>query len=253
MQQFILQLKGLVSVLHLILLLGMVGMVLIRYQWLKLGRSFILLALIVFVLSSTQFLPHFLAKRLEKQYPALLQPDSLIGNKPVYLHVLGSGYNTDSLVPPNSQPVLVALGRLAEAMRLYRRIPNSVIVCSGNSLSQTQSQAIVIRKAALALGVDSARTIMLETPTTTAEEAAALETLVGPNAKVVVVTDALHMPRAMKMFKKVGFKPIAAPTNYRTFASNQTNWKTGWIPKLLFLELSDRILHEYVGNLKAGL
>lgn len=65
------------------------------------------------------------------------------------------------------------------------------------------------------MGVDSNRMATLNTPNTTKEEAAAMAALPGTNVKLIVVTDAMHMPRAIKFFTTEGFAPIAAPTNYR--------------------------------------
>jgi uncharacterized SAM-binding protein YcdF (DUF218 family) len=147
---------------------------------------------------------------------------------------------------------LTAQGRLAEGIRLFRQIDNSILVTSAGSLRNKETQAEVARKAAILLGVDSSRIITLNTPNTTMEEAGAIVKLVGTNASVIVVTDAIHMPRAMKFFKAAGLMPLAAPTNYRIHAAVM-GLGIKWWPSLGNIGLMDIVLHEFLGNIKAGL
>lgn len=89
-----------------------------------------------------------------------------------------------------------------------------------------ETQAEIARDAALLMGVDSNRIAMLTTPLTTSEEAAALAQLIPTSAAVVLVTDAIHMPRAKNLFEKRGFHPIAAPTNFKVTSSpRETRFK----------------------------
>jgi uncharacterized SAM-binding protein YcdF (DUF218 family) len=57
------------------------------------------------------------------------------------------------------------------------------------------------------------------------------------------------MPRAMRFFSDNGFDPIPAPTNYKITQGGRSPLFQ-WIPKLDNLELSDLVLHEYLGYLK---
>ena len=99
------------------------------------------------------------------------------------------------------------------------------------------------------LGVDSTRIITLDTPATTKEEAAALREKVGTNALVVIVTDAIHMPRAVKLFSEQGLRFVAAPTNFKVLQTAH-DLSVKWWPSGENIYLMDLLLHEYLGNLK---
>ena len=161
--------------------------------------------LIFFLLCSTGFLPRYLATELEKKYFPF--DTSMLPNKEekIYIHVLGSGTNQDKRLPANAQLCVAATGRLMEAIRIHQLLKNSIIVCSGNSLTGQETQASTTRRAAIVLGIDSNSVERLDTPSTTQEEAAALRTQYGNKIKVIVVSDATHLPRAIKIFKKEGF------------------------------------------------
>ena len=208
--------------------------------------------LFIFLMVSTAYLPQYLAGRLERKYSPLDVSMLKVVKSPIYIHVLGSGYSLDSALPATARLGLTAQGRLAEGIRLYRQINNCILVTSAGSLRNMETQAAVARNAAILLGVDSSRIAKLGTPNTTLEEAAAIAKLAGKNATVIVVTDAMHMPRAMKFFKAAGLTPIAAPTNYRIH-KEVMGIGIKWWPSIGNISLMDIVLHEYLGNLKAGL
>ncbi len=119
-------------------------------------------------------------------------------------------------------------------------------------MGNKESQARVTMRAAQAFGVDANRLGLLEKPRTTSEEAEELRKVYPPSSKVILVTDALHMPRAMKIFRDNGFDPIAAPTNFKVtkdaYASN-----IKFIPSFSNMGLMDYVLREWMGNIKASI
>lgn len=229
------------------------AIVLYRFNKKKAAKIVSILAVIFFYATSTAWLPKYLAARLEKKYQPL-DPLSFKqeGSGKIYIHLLGSGYNLDERLPATAQLGLVAQGRLVEALRLYRQINNSILVCSGGSVAGFLSQAAVAKKAALLLGADSSRVITLDTPNTTKEEAAALAAKIGINATVIIVTDGLHMPRAIQLFSNLGVKTIAAPTNFNVYQGKE-GISIKWWPNIVNLAITDKVLHEYLGALKARL
>jgi uncharacterized SAM-binding protein YcdF (DUF218 family) len=207
---------------------------------------------LLFLVFSTGWVPLALASRLEEKYPSF-KPASLQGHKgKLYIHILGSGYNVFDNAPATSELCIVAKGRLMEAMRLYRAIDSSILVCSAGGLYGIATQAEVTRQAAILLGADSSRIIKLDTPNSTMEEAVALAGTIEKKSTLIVVTDGIHMPRAIKFFTAQGFSPLAAPTNFRAL-KGKYDITFKWFPQLEYLELTDRVLHEYFGNLKASL
>ena len=164
--------------------------------------------------------------------------------------VLGSGYVLDNRLPANAQIGWCALGRLAEAIRIHRSIKNSMIICSGYSSLGLETQAQVTKKAAITLGVEADELETLNTPSTTQEEAKALGLTYAKTSQLIIVTDALHMQRAIKLFKAEGFNPIPAPTNYKVNEGPNQD-EIEWWPSVGNIGLMNYVIHEWLGDLKA--
>lgn len=214
------------------------------------------LAFLLFLLFTTPFFPNQLARSLQNQSVPLLQiPDTL---NPRYILVLGGGHINDQRLPSTGQLSLRALGRLTEAIRLLHlldehRIATSdttlhpvQIVVSGYSGSQPLPQAVVLKQAAIQLNIDSARLLLQSSPVNTQAEAEAFFARVGKRTPFILVTDAIHMPRALYLFRRLGMKPVPAPTNY--FAK-EDSWPDPlwWAPNSRHIEASEAALHEYIG------
>jgi len=98
------------------------------------------------------------------------------------------------------------------------------------------------------LGVPEAA-LMLESGSRTTRENA-INTLPMLQARginrILLVTSAQHMPRALATFRKLGIDAIAAPTDFE--ASRPTGyWLLRWMPSAAALERSSRALKEYIG------
>ena len=64
--------------------------------------------------------------------------------------------------------------------------------------------------------------------------------------RILLVTDALHMPRAKRAFVAAGFEVIVAPTR---FLGRRPIDIASFIPKAIELETSSYALHEWIGIL----
>ncbi len=64
--------------------------------------------------------------------------------------------------------------------------------------------------------------------------------------KILLVTHALHMPRAVQQFRRVGFQVTPAPT---AFISTENTSVFNYIPSASALEVSSMALHELLGKL----
>lgn len=131
-----------------------------------------------------------------------------------YVHVLGSGYTLDERLYPSQMLSLTALARLTEGIRIYRAHPNIKLVLSGPSKRGIASQAFIAKKAAIELGIKPNDVYILEEPTTTSEEVEAFVDRFGKDVRLIVCSDATHLPRAVKMFQDKGLQAMPAPTNF---------------------------------------
>ena len=250
MNSLLFDLKGQVSVPNLLFLLILLFLVFRYYKKRKLSLIFFVSAIIIFLLCSTAYFPQFLVNRLESKYTPYNPTANQIDSQKIVIHVLGSGSSLDKRLPATAQLGLVGLGRLVEGIRIHNLIKDSKIICSGSSGKGVVSQAQVTKRAAILLGVKENMLETLNEPRTTIEEAKELKRNMGKNFKLIVVTDAIHMPRAIKIFIKEGYNPIAAPTNYMVKNSEDEN-NIKWWPSFENIGLVNYVIHEYLASIKA--
>ncbi len=197
------------------------------------------IALSLLLLSSPPISNAFVSS-LENQYPPLAQPPASASA----IAVLGYGHIEQPDRAPNSVLTSGALSRLSEAVRLWHLVPEAKFVVSGGLLwgRSTYTHAEAMSRAALQLGVAEEKIVRLQDGRDTAEEAELMREL-AQQGRLVLVTSATHMPRAIGLFRSLGVRPVAAPTDY---LASPAPW---WRFSAYYLHNADRALHEYVGML----
>ena len=214
----------------------------------KSARRWSVAALVWLAVFSIGTVPNLLVRSLESRYPPLKTLPGFPPGAAVNILVLGAGHTSDSRLTPNNQLSSNALARLTEGIRLQRLIPGSRLIVSGAPGTETESHARVMKATALLLGVDEKDIRMLETTKNTAGEARQYKETFGASAPLILVTAALHMPRAMMLFEKQGLKPLAAPANNLYKKGEKTNiWS--WFPSANNLRKAELAIHEYAGML----
>jgi uncharacterized SAM-binding protein YcdF (DUF218 family) len=237
------------SLFWLILLGGLLFYILKRK---RAGLFSVFFSIVWLAMISFPFLPEILVKSLEKRYPPLLEISQFNLEDTVNILVLGGGYTDNKNLPPNDQLSLNSLVRLTEAIRLHRLLNASQLVLSGSVHDENVNEAEPFMKTALALGVDENAIRLLGTPENTQMEAFDYTKKFGTNNTLILVTDAIHMPRAMFLFEKAGQIPIPAPTNHLV----KSNWKNGisdWFPSSSNIAMMENAMHEIGGLVYARL
>jgi uncharacterized SAM-binding protein YcdF (DUF218 family) len=219
----------------------------------KLGKSKTFRVLVVtslgwLFLVTTSPVPQWLVFGLEKDFTAINLRD-IQTDKPVDILVLGGGHAIANDLPSTGQLMPTALARLTEAIRIHRQLPGSKIICSGYSVSKRTTQAQMLGLAALELGVDPADTMLLIHPENTKEEAMAYAQRFGPDRKLILVTSAYHMKRAILYLRSRGLNPVAAPANH-LMKYDTLNWRYDLYPDEKKIHMMQSALHEYAGLLK---
>ena len=189
---------------------------------------------------------------LEGRHPAILVPEQVLELAGVrWIVVLGGGHRSGEHLPPSSLPNGGSIYRIVEGLRLYQAIPESRIIFSGNGAVRSASQPSVYARLARALGVDPERIDLEESPRTTAEEAERVRARVG-DEPVVLVTTAVHMPRAVRIFEEAGLTVVPSPTGHRAQArrSSMRDWL---VPSLARVAYADAVMHELLGLLAVRL
>jgi len=148
--------------------------------------------------------------------------------------------------------------RVLYAAKLYRDGKAPKVILSGGrvdwrggKLPESADMATMMET----MGVPKAA--MLEDPTSrnTRENAVNVKQIMDSQGirRVLLVTSAVHMPRSLLIFKKLGIEAIAAPTDFNVTQSDP-NYQVpfeenllNWLPDADRLRQTTRALKEYVG------
>ncbi|MGP8231649.1 MAG: YdcF family protein [Methylovirgula sp.] len=237
---------ALVEPFNFLLILGLVGVVLSFSAWRRLGRGLRIAALLLLVILSFSPLGGLLLRPIEDRFP-LPGPDLAA---PTGIIVLGGSLDED-LSQARHEPILTELGgRLVAGVVLARRFPKARLIFTGGSSSLRPSgadEATWVRNLWLSLGVDPARMTFETKSRNTWENALFTRALIKPqpDETFLLVTSAWHMPRAMGVFRKLGYGVVAYPADYMTFGDNRD-----FVPiHLGFGELGmfQYAVHEWIG------
>jgi uncharacterized SAM-binding protein YcdF (DUF218 family) len=221
------------------------------------AKQLLVSAIIWFLIVSTGFIPRSLARGLESRYKQF----TLSGNEKTWngsnVIVLGAGFSDDPDLISNNKLSPSALVRLIEGIRIFNSITDKnvtdkaslpFLIVSGFNSGLKTSQAEVLSKTAIMLGIDSARVKMLVNPRNTRQEALEYYKVCGNTVPIIIVTDAIHMRRSLLLFKKAGLNATPAPTNY--FIKNSTlKYPWAWLPSSDNIHIMEAVTHEYTGIL----
>lgn len=161
--------------------------------------------------------------------------------------VLGSGHVSDPDLPVTSQIGGSSLFRLVEGLRLAHSFSDSRLILSGGKGYDPVANAEIVSRVARKIGFDENRIVVENRPRDTLQEAELLSELLGSKS-FILVTSALHMPRAMAIFEAQGMRPIAAPTDY-IFKNHHVVPPGDIFPSTSNIELSRRMFYEWIGSL----
>lgn len=213
-------------------------------NWAKRFKIFFIIWLSVIFLTPV---PKILIFYKERLYPPINVNSLNSLTERTNVLILGAGKTSDPALSYLSQLSETELSRLTEGIRVYKILKSATIITSGDigRYSRT-TQALVAASAAVELGVSPSDTAQLGSTKNTEDEAAAYVERFGDTAPLVLVTSAIHMPRAMYLFRKLGINPIPSPTNYLIKIEPEApkNW---WLPSVAKLSLMKVVIHEYVG------
>lgn len=163
--------------------------------------------------------------------------------------VLG-GATSPSLSRIHGQPVLNSNAqRLTTFATLARRYPDARLAFTGGGakLDNGDAEADVARAFLAGIGVDMDRVDFEDRSRSTFENAVFSKQLLKPRGREswLLVTSALHMPRAVGSFRAAGWSVVPYPTGFRSSG----NWRNSGIGFNLAGGLSslEKGSHEWVG------
>ncbi|HJW41993.1 MAG TPA: YdcF family protein [Rhizomicrobium sp.] len=172
------------------------------------GAGLFLVALFLFPLD------YIVARPLENAYPRPPLPAHVDG-----IVVLDGALNSDVFATRHVLGENGSTMRLIAGAELARRFPNAKLIYSGTSEETPQDRlrehmtAVSLLEA---LDIPPGRTIFESTSRNTGEDLANSMKLVHPKPGEIwmLVTSAVHMPRAMAVAKRLGWQMTPWPSNY---------------------------------------
>uniref|UniRef100_A0A7V6DP55 DUF218 domain-containing protein n=1 Tax=Desulfobacca acetoxidans TaxID=60893 RepID=A0A7V6DP55_9BACT len=223
----------------LLLACGFGGLLLTRNPR-KRGLGWIALGLLGFYLFTTAPLPNFLLKTLERRYQPLTNSQKFPDIR--YIVVLSGGMRFNNAVPPTSRLDASSSLRVAEGIRLFHLFSGApaLIMTGAGPWGDLGSRMAAF---AASLGIPAAKLIPENHAKDTYGNAKEVQPLVT-NEPFLLVTSAVHMPRAMLIFQKLGMKPIPAPADFRY---SPHYFYEDFFPSGNNLSDMEAVTHEYLG------
>jgi len=241
-------LKTLLLPLSSLLFLALWGVVSYPFKFNQTGRFMSLISLLgLYILAMP-----IVATRLAVLYQScrVLDINMVSEFNPQAIVVLGGGIH--SFAPEYSKEPTVnarTLLRLRYGAKLAKQLKLPVLVSGGNVFN-TQQPTEASLMAAILQNEFNIPTRWLETKSRNTAENAFFSRqilLAEKIDRIILVTHAIHMPRAVEQFRRVGFKKIQPAPTVLTQVS-ELNLRH-FLPSVQALELSTLVVHEWLGRI----
>lgn len=183
--------------------------------------------------------------RLEQLYPHVL-PDALPRAEAIVVLGGNTANNRQNWFEPYDPAT--ASSRVDTAALLYQTQRAPYIVLSGAALDGSISEAEMMARILEKKGIPDQAIILEKNSYTTYENAVYSHRTLDKYKmnRVLLVTSALHMPRAMAVFRKQGITAIAAPAPPQIVVPADPSFSF-WQPNARALSASRTIIKEYAG------
>jgi uncharacterized SAM-binding protein YcdF (DUF218 family) len=211
---------------NVLFLLALAGTALLFTRAARIGRGVVFGSLVLLAIFGFSPLSHVMRWTLENRFPPL------------------------DAVPGRVDGIIVLAGapeRTAKAIELARSHPEARLVFSGgvrtrSGRTEAEDAALIFEEA----GIPRERVMLEGRARNTAESAKFTKDLVRPQPEQnwVVVTTALHMPRAVGAFRGAGFPVLAFPVNRRIVPEWLTEGSPGIVQGLRSFDVG---MYEWMG------
>lgn len=187
------------------------------------GKWLVSLSVIGFTAIMVLPLSGYMMMVLETRFPRPVLPAQVDG-----IITLGGAINTRTTDHWGRPQLNERVERLTEAIALARRYPRATLLVSGGHWSPKDrlGEAEVARTLFGQLGQPVGRAVFENRSRTTWENAVFSKALARPRPgeKWVLVTSAFHMPRAVGVFRRLGWEVIPYPVDYYTTGTIDLDW-----------------------------
>jgi uncharacterized SAM-binding protein YcdF (DUF218 family) len=216
-----------------------------------LARLSAIAALLVLVAAGNKYVGMLLAGHLESRYI----PDAPL---PTAQAIVVLSSDAEPAIAP--QPTITVDGetanRLLFGVYLYRRKFAPMVILSGGRMPWSRDQppmAEIMAQVAELMGVPPAAIIQEGDSANTYENAARVKAILQARriSRILLVTSAMHMPRALALFRHQGIEAIAAPCDFVALGRPPArDWRAtaiDLIPDASYLGITSMAVKEYLG------
>jgi uncharacterized SAM-binding protein YcdF (DUF218 family) len=176
-------------------------------------RQLIISSLLLLVTSSSPWIAYPLIGSLESWYrPPQLTPSDRFDA----IVVLGGGIDEKGSLRPTAEPNSSSRNRTTCGVDLYQQgYAPTLVLTGGNArvFGRGPQVADEMRRWSVRLGVPESAIKIDSEARNTYENATGTKRLIGP-ASILLVSSASHLPRAVPVFTKQGFRVTPAPCDY---------------------------------------
>jgi len=191
-----------------------------RLRWV---RQLVMFSLLLLVTLSSPLVATPLIGSLESWYhPPQLTPSDRFDA----IVVLGGGIEEKGSLRPTTEPSSYSRNRTTCGVDLYQQGYAPTLVLTGGDASAFGTGpkvAVEMKRWAVRLGVPESATMIDTEARNTYENATGTKRLLGP-ASILLVSSASHLPRAVPVFTKQGFRVTPAPCDYVSQDLPRESW-----------------------------
>ncbi|HEX5506958.1 MAG TPA: YdcF family protein [Pseudolabrys sp.] len=229
---------------NVLIVIGLIGLLLLLARYRRFGTTLVAISLVLLTVLGFSPVATLLARPLENRFPAWRATSSA----PAGIVVLGGEIYPELSQDRGVTALTGSAGRLIAMVKLAREFPSARIIYSGGNASLVPggpAEADFVGPLLDDFAIPRSRVTLETSSRNTAENAAFSKALAQPKPgeRWLLVTSAMHMPRAIGCFRRVGFSVEAYPVDWRTMKSNVV------MPKTLAggLAGADDAIHEWLG------
>lgn len=218
-----------------------------RLRWVRL---LVMSSLLILVTISSPLIAIPLIGSLESWYhPPQLTPSDRFDA----IVVLGGGLDEKGSLRPTTEPSSDSRNRTTCAVDLYQQGYAPMLVLTGGDalgFGTGPKEAVEMKRWAVRLGVPESATMIDSEARNTYENATGSKRLLGP-ASILLVSSASHLPRAVPVFSKQGFRVTPAPCDYVAQNLPRESWDDidlfGLMPNDTALQHTTEVITEVAG------
>lgn len=242
-------LTAIISPLGTSMLLALFAVSLGVFRWPRSAICSGVFALVWLWVWSMPVLANWASAKVSEDFPPFASEQSIAQLDPAgAIVLLGGGVDPSTATRP--WPDLgESSDRVWMAAKLWHARRAPLIVASGgyDPRSHTQSEAEAMRDLLVAFGIPARAIVLESTSRNTRQNATQTARLLDERGlrKILLVTSASHMKRALVHFREAGLEAVPVPTDHASidFADLRR-----FVPSAHALELSTRALKEWIGQ-----